>query len=317
MKRISIVCPVFNEEASVAGFHARLQAALVPLRARYEFELIFTNNRSSDATVDVIQRLRAEDRSIQVLTLSRNFGYQASVLAGLSYADGDAAVIIDVDCEDPPELIPAFVEKWEQGHDVVYGLRQGRPEPKVVTMARKLFYRILKAVADSDIILDMAEFSLVASHVRDSIIANTSTFPFLRSEIGYAGFSLAGIPYARQTRIAGTTHYNFWRMFMFAAAGILSSSTFPMRCALYFWPIVAAINLVALVVDGASASPRAFHWLVAFDLMYLISLVTIYGLYIARIYKNGIGRPVFIVDWGRSAVNRTGLHRTNAARTPA
>src|SRR4051812_31831903 len=123
---ISIVCPVFNEEAAVPLFYRRLREALGPLRHAYDFELIFTNNRSTDRTLEVVSGLRQADPTVQVLTFSRNFGYQASVLAGLRHAAGDAMVVIDVDCEDPPEMIPKFVAEWEKGFDVVYGLRGKR-----------------------------------------------------------------------------------------------------------------------------------------------------------------------------------------------
>src|SRR5450759_1975569 len=129
---ISIICPVHNEQESVPVFYSRLQSSIAPLRRSYDFELIFINDSSTDSTLSVIQELRRKDSSIQVLTLSRNFGYQAAVLAGMKYARGNGIFTIDVDCEDPPELIPQFVSKWNEGYDVVYGLREGRPEARLL-----------------------------------------------------------------------------------------------------------------------------------------------------------------------------------------
>lgn len=300
---VSIICPVYNEEPAILPFYERLTSAVSPLSERYDFELIFTNNRSSDGTLDMIRMLREKDLSVQVLTLSRNFGYQASVLAGITHAAGDAIVVIDVDCEDPPEMIPQFIAKWEEGYDIVYGLRANRPEPRPLVFMRKLFYRLLRMMADTDIVLDMAEFALVSSRVRDVMHDNKNSFPFLRAEVGYSGFSRYGISYDRQQRTTGKSYYNLWGMFLFAAAGILSISTFPMRIAVYALPLVALANLLLLALDLAGLSSSAFKILVALDLLYCITLLTTHGLYLARIYKNNIARPVFIVDWKLSLIN--------------
>lgn len=300
---VSVICPVYNEEQAIPIFYERLIKAVSPLSDRYHFELIFTNNRSSDGTLDVIRALREKDNIVQVITLSRNFGYQASVLAGITHATGDAIIVIDVDCEDPPEMIPQFIAKWEEGFDIVYGLRANRPEPRPLIFMRKLFYRLLRLTADTDIVLDMAEFALVSSRVRDVMRANKNSYPFLRAEIGYAGFLRYGIIYDRQQRTIGKSYYNLWGMFLFAAAGILSVSTFPLRMGAYAWPLILLLNLVLLVVDLTGVSSSAFKMLVALDLAYCITLLTSQGLYLARIYKNNMARPVFIIDWKLSLVN--------------
>ncbi len=302
-RRISIICPVHNEEASVEIFYSRVQTTIAPLRRSYDFEIIFVNDSSSDKTLEIIHALRQKDKSVQVITLARNFGYQAAVSAGMKFAHGDGVFTIDVDCEDPPELIPEFIAKWEQGYDVVYGLRAGRPEARIIIEMRKLFYRSLKIMADSDIVLDMAEFSLISSHVRDLIVSNQNTFPFLRAEIGYVGFRRIGIKYDRQVRVGGRSHYNFWRMAVFAGGGILTSSTFPMRAAFYFLPFFLLINIILLVLTVLWSSTELFRILMTLDAAYGISLVTVYGLYIARIYKNSMARPVFVIDWNRSEYN--------------
>src|SRR5271157_634627 len=265
-KRVSIVCPVFNEEEAVPLFYERMQKAITPLRAAIDFELIFTNNRSTDRTLEVILALREQDPTVQVISLSRNFGYQASVTSGLRYATGDAIVVIDVDCEDPPELIPQFIEEWRKGYDIVYGLRWKRSELHVVHLMRKAFYRINKAVADSDIILDMAEFALVGAHVRDQMLANNSTYPFLRAETAFAG--------------------------------ILSSSTFPLRLVAYVcWPLLL-LDLVLLIAIAVMASPtRLFLVGVMVNMVFLVFSIAFVALYLARTYKNAVARPLYIVDW--------------------
>jgi dolichol-phosphate mannosyltransferase len=313
---VSIICPVHNEQESVRVFYSRVQTAIAPLRKSYDFEIIFVNDSSTDKTLEIIQRIREKDKSIHVITLARNFGYQAAVLAGMKYAHGEGVFTIDVDCEDPPELIPEFIAKWEEGYDVVYGLREGRPESRLVIRLRKLFYRSLKIMADSDIVLDMAEFSLISSHVRDIIVNNQNTFPFLRAEIGYVGFLRVGIKYDRQVRVGGKSHYNFWRMAVFAGGGILTSSTFPMRAAFYFLPLFVLVNLVVLILAIIWSSTELFRILIGLDVVYGISLVTVYGLYIARIYKNSMARPVFVIDWKHSYYDSPAIkNRTSSKRS--
>ncbi len=291
---ISIVCAVYNEEACLPIFYERLQAALKPLRDRYDFELLFTNNRSTDGTLRVIRQLRERDPSVQVLTYARNFGYEASIATGLRYARGAAIIAIDVDCEDPPEMLPQFIAEWEKGYDVVYGQRDRRQEFVGMHLARKLFYRITHFMADAEFILDMAEFYLISAAVRDAVLANRSTKPFLRGEVAYAGFNRKGISYERQRRAAGRTHYNLWRATEFAIAGILTTSTFPLRLPLYLFPWLVVWN-VALLGWGK------FQWLVMGDLLYITFFLTMVCLYLARTYKDVDQRPLTVIDWSQSA----------------
>lgn len=297
-KLVSIICAVHNEEKTVQMFYDRLKNIIKDLK--YDFEIIFTNNRSTDSTLAIIQELIKNDSRVKVLTFSRNFGYQCSVQAGMTHAKGDCIITIDVDCEDPPELIPVFLAKWEEGNDIVYGIRTNRPESKILIWMRNLFYKILRFTADTEIILNMAEFGLISDFVRDGIINNTNTFPFLRTEIAYSGYKRHGVVYDREKRIAGETHYNFWRMAIFAIGGILSSSTFPFRLAVYMFPFIALLNLVLLGADFAFGG-NIFKFLTVFDFLYVCLLLTTHGIYLARIYKNGLGRPLYIVDWKLSS----------------
>jgi dolichol-phosphate mannosyltransferase len=295
-KRISVICPVYNEQTTIPIFYERFRKAVSSLRGRYNVELIFTNNRSTDNTLEAIRQLRARDPSVQVVTLSRNFGYQASLQAGLSVAGGDAVIFIDVDCEDPPEMIPTFVQRWEDGHDVVYGERADRPEGYLMKKLRNYFYVLLKALGDADIVLYMAEFALFSRQVRDAIINNQNTFPYIRAEIGYAGFSRFGVPYRREPRVSGTTHYNVLDMVTVAIGAILTSSTFPMRAAAVGFPLLAALNVLFLALDGAGQPGIWFKSLVIMDLTVGLLLLSTYGLYLARVHKNLMGRPIFIID---------------------
>lgn len=306
-KLVSIICPVYNEQVNIQMFYDRMETALSNLRDLYKFEYIFTNNRSTDNTLEIISSLRELDKRVQLITFSRNFGYQASVLAGLHYAKGDASIVIDVDCEDPPEMLPSFIEKWQEGYDIVYGIRKKRQENIIVQEARNLFYWLLNKVGDHEIIMNMAEFGLITKEVRQEILNNKSTFPFLRTEISYAGFNQIGINYIRQARQYGKTHYNFWGMAQFAVGGILSSSTFLLRLSAFIGAVFVLLNALALFFEITNLISKAFEVIVILDLMYLVFFMATISIYIARIYKNGVQRPIFIVDKRHTFINTAPL----------
>jgi glycosyltransferase involved in cell wall biosynthesis len=304
-KLVSIICPVYNEQDNIRMFYERIQQVMESLIDRYDFEIIFTNNRSTDNSHKIICDLHKQDKQVKLLTFSRNFGYQASILAGLTHARGDASVVVDVDCEDPPELICQFIEKWEEGYDVVYGIRKKRQESEIVQWMRNLFYWLLHKFGDYEIVMNMAEFSLITRNVRREILNNKSTFPFLRAEVGYSGFSRIGIDYIRQSRRHGKTHYNFLGMSAFAIGGILSSSTFLLRLSAFIGMFLLPANLVLLLIDLMGKYPQAFEILVTLDLMYLVFFMAVLSIYNARIYKDGVQRPIFIVDWKYSILENS------------
>lgn len=298
-----MVCPVFNEEPTIPLFYERFMAAVARIRERVHIELLFVNNRSVDGTLAVIRELQKSDPSISVITLSRNYGYQASITAGMRLARGDAVLNIDVDCEDPPEMIPEFIEKWLGGADIAYGIRDKRQEFYLMHLGRKLFYRATKRIADHEIVLDMAEFFLVDSRVRNAVLSTKSTFPFVRGQVGYVGFRREGIPYQRQRRIRGQTHYNLISAARFGLAGILSSSTMPLRALAYVGVLGFLADMVLGVTVLAAGNPMSASWgaktavaLLAFHLGWGLLAFGTLGLYIARIYKDLIGLPLYVVD---------------------
>jgi glycosyltransferase involved in cell wall biosynthesis len=304
---ISIVCPVYNEQDAVPIFFDRLYSAIGPLQDKFNFELIFMNNASTDSSLDAIMNLRAMHDWVHVITLSRNFGYQASLTCGLTNAVGDATIFIDVDCEDPPEMIPDFIQHWQSGFDIVYGQRVSRPESRVMVVARKIFYRLTRLIADNDFILDMAEFALLSGRVRAICLRNRSTYPFIRSEIAYAGFKRYNIPFRRQTRIAGVTHYNLVRMFRFAIGGILSASTFPLRLAAYAAALLVPLNLIVALICLFSRDID-IRPLILLNWTAITFAAGSISLYVARIYKDGVNRPLYVIDQDSTAIPRAVLH---------
>ncbi|EIG62337.1 glycosyltransferase family 2 protein [Bradyrhizobium sp. WSM1253] len=296
LPRMTIVCPVYNEEKVVPLFFARALPVIELLAARYRVELLFLNNASADGTYAEIGKLRAQYDFVYVITLSANVGYQRSLECGLRNAHGDVIAFIDVDCEDPPEMLLDFVSYYEKGFDIVYGARVDREEARPVKMLRKLFYHVVRSLADEDIILYMAEFSLLTSEVRDAIVNDHSSFPFIRASISRVGFKRIGLPYKRQRRIAGKTNYNFVGMTIFAIAGILSSTTLPLRLPIYALPLW----LLLTAVLGAAYILAESPWLLLLNVLcgctYFGFTAAFTALYVARSYKNGLGRPNYVVN---------------------
>lgn len=294
----TLLVPVHNEEENIDIFYHRTLPILtqMPLQG---WEMVFLNNASTDGTLDKLRALRKSDPRVKILTFSRNIGYQASLVAGLSNRESDLYAIVDVDGEDPPELLATFFEKIQNGAQTVYGIRSQRDEPKTILFFRGLFYWINRKIADSPVIPWMAEFAMIRRNVRDLILANRSTFPFLRAEIGHVGLGLVGVPYFRANRKNGISHYNFLRMTQFAVAGFLSSSTFPLRAVLYM-SAGTMVSFVSLVLIRGRGVADASHWAVLFLFFYLMTTVPCLALYLARVYKNGVARPSYIVDPNRT-----------------
>ena len=288
---LSILCPVRNEAMVVPLFYARLEPVIARLADRYLVRLVFLNNASTDATVAAVQRIRRARSDTYLLTTSRDVGYQRSLELGLRSVESDLYVIIDVDCEDPPELIDSFIERYEAGCQLVYGERVDRDEPRLLKRTREVFYRLLQATADDEIILNMAEFALFTRDVREAILAENSSFPFIRASIARIGFRRAAVPFKRQRRIAGESHYDLIGMTIFAVAGILASSTLLLRLPIYIFPFWFAA-LTALSV-GYGATHSVWCAVLAFlaAVGYIGASVAVTALYVARTYKNGLMRP--------------------------
>ncbi len=293
---LAIICPVHNEELVIPLFFDRMLPVMVRLLPNYSIRLVFLNNASVDCTLEQIRVVRNRWPETYVISMSRNVGYQASLECGLRTIDADLYAIIDVDCEDPPEMITQFIEKYEQGFDIIYGKRGDRPEPKVINSSRKFFYRLLRKIADDDVILDMAEFSLFTQEVRDAIIDDRSSFPFLRASIGRVGFRRAALPFTRQRRIAGLSHYNLLGMSIFAIGGLLAASTLLLRLPVYILPFW----LLTLCILGAWSIAASSLWIAmaAFIVFaaYVGASIAFTSLYVARAYKNGLQRPNAIID---------------------
>lgn len=288
---LSILCPVYNEEHVVPLFWARIAPVIEELSARFEVSLVFMDNASTDGTYDAITALRESEPNVYVLRMSNNVGYQKSLQTSLVHVESDVYAFIDVDCEDPPEMLLDFARVYEAGNDIVYGIRAGRPESETIKFFRRMFYRTLKTLADEDTILLMAEFSMFDREVRDAIIQENNSFPFIRSSIARVGFRRKGISYTRHKRIAGESGYNFFSMIIFAVAGILATTTLPLRLPIYAFPIWF---LFLFVLGAIGIRTGNAWWFLAMFMVfsaYIGLTLTFIALYVARNYKNALNRP--------------------------
>ncbi len=296
---LAVIVPVHNERTNIEPFYRRATAVLSQLSGLDTWAIVFVNDASEDGSLEEILRLRQRDAHVKVITLSRNFGYHAVLVAGLSQVESDLYAVVDVDCEDPPELLEQFYAAIREGFSVAYGIRSNRQEPRLITFCRKMFYQTMRRIADAEIVDWMAEFAMITTPVRNAILLPHTTYPFLRAEIGYVGFKRIGVPYVRGKREHGRSHYNLFRMTKFAIGGLLSSSTFPLRLILY---AAAAIGLAfPLSVWAWHLSTAQTAVLAAVVSLYFVLVaLPLISLYLARTYKNLVSRPVFVVDQERT-----------------
>jgi glycosyltransferase involved in cell wall biosynthesis len=298
MKKLVVICPVFNEETSIPLFIDEIKKIENKISDKYELNIVFSNNASTDNSLNVLKEYSKKYNNIYYLTLSKNFGYQNSINFALKNSHGDLYVIIDSDGEDPPSMIFDFLTKYEKGYDIIYGQRNNRPETFLLKKMRSLFYRILKFSSDDEIILNMAEFSFFTKEVKDCLIEENTSFPFLRSTIARVGFNSLAIPYTRKNRYGGKSNYNIFSMFKFAIAGILASTTLPLRLPIYIFPLWLLSSLYLLINN--EVANLYLNYLIYLSLLYIILIISFISIYIARIYKNGLMRANAYLVKGKS-----------------
>jgi dolichol-phosphate mannosyltransferase len=300
--RISLVVPVHNEQENLVELHRRVRAVFEG--AGLDFELWFVDDGSTDATPAILEELSADDDRVRVLTLSRNFGHQAAVSAGLDHADGAAVVVLDGDLQDPPEVIPELVAAWRAGYDVVYAVRRRRAEPLPKRLAYALFYRLLRAVSELEIPLDSGDFSLLDRRVVAVLRHLPERLRFVRGLRSFVGFRQMGVPYDRPARSGGSSKYGFRALCRLAVDGLVSFSGAPLRLVAYAGLAVAvlAVGLSGWVLSDAlwhQSAPRGWASTVIVVLFLgaaqMLSL-GIVGAYVQRIFLEVKGRPTYIVQ---------------------
>jgi glycosyltransferase involved in cell wall biosynthesis len=298
-KLLSVVAPVYNEEELVEPFVRRTCAAV----ADYTFELVLVNDGSSDATAEILDRLAATDPRVRVVHLSRNFGHQAALTAGLEHAVGDVVAMIDADLQDPPELIPTMIARWEEGSDVVYAVRKQREGETAFKLATaSWFYKLFDKLAQVDLEPNSGDFRLLDRRALDALLTMTERSRFLRGMTVWVGFTQTAVPYEREARGAGETKYTLRKMLRFSLDAIASFSHLPLQLATYVGLVSATIAFVAIpVVVGlhfaGSYLPGFGSLTIAILLLGGIQLIAlgVIGEYVGRIYDEVKHRPLYIV----------------------
>ena len=298
-KKLNIICPVFNEEKCIPKFYERIDLIRTKL-INYEIKLFFSNNCSSDKTYEIIKKICKENDWVNLITLTRNFGYQGSVYGSLNETNADLYFIVDVDLQDPPELLYELLNKYEESdYQVIFGERSNRDENFMIKLLRDAYYRTLAKIADHDFQVDMAEFFLITDEVKQQILKTNSTNIFIRNEVAHSGFKRIGIKYKREKRKDGSGEgESLIYMILFGFVGIVSSSTFPLRLIFYsFFPLFF-INIFYLI-DVIS-----FKLTILSNLIYFSYSIAFISIYIARIYKHSMSRPSYIVDKAKSVLKK-------------
>jgi dolichol-phosphate mannosyltransferase len=280
-------------------------------RETASYELVFVNDGSSDHTGSILDQLHTVDSSVTVIHLSRNFGHQAAISAGIAHARGAAVIVMDGDLQDPPEVLTDFIATWRRGYDVVYAIRAQRKEPLWKRAAYRLFYRLLRAVSDIPIPLDSGDFCLMDRKVVTALNALPERTRFVRGLRTFVGFKQIGLEYARAARAAGEPKYTLSALVRLAIDGLISFSSYPLRVATYagIAAAAAALLLTVWVLIDASynrMTPRGWaSTLIIVMFMGGIQLITtgIIGEYIRQIFIESKGRPQYIVGTVRSAAS--------------
>ena len=305
MKFLSIIVPVYNEEANVEPLYEAVNRVLHPIADRYRWEFIFTDNCSSDRTFECLDRIAGRDPRVRVYRFTRNFGFQRSILTGYRLARGDAAVQIDADLQDPPELIIDFVKLWEAGYEVVYGVRRSRPEPVVLRAMRRIFYRLIVWLSNDDLPVDVGDFRLVDRRVLDLLHLYRDENPYLRGYIASLGYRQVGITYDRAKRERGKTSFGLGSLVKLALDGIVSHSTLPLRLASFVGVTLSAVAILAMAIYFVLWLTHDQSWPAGFATLAFLVLLSlavnsiflgIIGEYLARVYSQVKPQPLTIVE---------------------
>ena len=306
MPNIAIVCPVYQEEEVILDFHARLKSALTALPAQYRIKIIYVVDPSSDRTEQLLAQLTEQEVDVTVLVLSRRFGHQAALLAGMDESDADALITLDSDLQHPPELIPELITLWEKGHDIVQTIRQDDHHiPWLKRLSSRWFYRLLFRIGSIDLPPGAADFRLLSRRVVEVFRTEFSERnPFLRGLFNWMGYRVAHVPFQVEQRPAGHSKYSVRRLFRFASHGILSFSKFPLRLCTVTGLLLALLSLlfagvqITFYVVGSTTVPgwATLIGMVGFIGGVQLLFLGVIGEYLAIIFDEVKRRPRYLID---------------------
>jgi len=312
MKKISILIPAYNEEAVLDHLYARL-GQLTKDEKKYDFEFLFVNDGSRDKTLEIIKSYAEIDQRVAYVNLSRNFGKEIAMIAGLDHVTGDATVIIDADLQDPPELIPRMVKLWEQGYDDVYAKRRSREgESWFKKFSSKLYYRLLQRFTHVEIQQDTGDFRLLDRRAVDALKQFRESQRYTKGMFSWIGFHKKEILYDRDPRVAGETKWNYLKLINFAIDGITSFTTAPLRISTFIGTVVSVIAFIYLIVlvfktlffgTNLSGYPSTMAVILFLGGVQLLSLGII-GEYIGRIFNETKQRPLYFVEEYHNGISK-------------
>lgn len=302
MKQISIILPVYNEQENIQNVYTRVTNALQPLTKTYE--IIFINDGSHDKTLEAISLLHKKDSHVKLINFTRNYGHQAAVTAGLNHASGEYIAVLDADLQDPPEVLPRFFKKLEEGYDVVYAIRQNRKEGFLKKLAYSTFYRLLKMVSSIDIPLDSGDFCVMRLRVAKTMQTLPERNRFVRGIRSWVGYKQIGLPYDREERSAGESKYTLGKLMQLAIDGILSFSYIPLRIMTFGGLAAFILSIIGIVIalyirlftDMFVPGFATTIVLLLFSGGIIMLGLGIIGEYIARIYDEVKQRPSYIIE---------------------
>lgn len=321
---ISVVVPCYDEEEVITITIDELKDFAAEA-SDYQFEFIFVDDGSNDKTLEILKSAAATDDRVRVISFARNFGHQIAVTAGIDQSCGDAVVLIDADLQDPPSVVLEMIKEWENGADVVYGVRRQRPGERAFKMlTARAFYRILNSISEVPIPLDTGDFRLMSRAVVEVLKDMPEKHRFVRGMVAWIGFKQVALPYERQQRAAGVSKYPLRKMLKFAADGIISFSSRPLRLATNLGLTVSALALLGIIyalflriftsvwIEGWTA---LFIAIVFFGGVQLLC-IGIIGEYLGRIYTEIKGRPLYIIKENLGAKNEAGYDTESTEQTP-
>ena len=316
-KLVSLVIPAFNEEENIEPLYRALAPVLESLADRYRFEILFTDNHSTDATFEKLRTLSQRDPRVRVLRFSKNFGYQKSIHAGYTHCRGDAAIQLDCDLQDPPALLPEMLARWEEGYAVVYGVRRSRRESRRVHWQRKAFYRLLNWISSEPLPLDAGDFRLLDRRILEELRRIDPQGIYIRGVVAEMGFDQVGVEYDRGERLRGESKFPLRKMMGLALDGLLNHSTIPLRLAAYFGFFVSFLTLLAALAYALLRLLFRPEWPAGFTTIVLFLLLSlginslflgILGEYLGRLYRqrSSVQRPIIEAQIPPAADSRTG-----------
>ena len=304
MKKITIIIPAYNEEESLPYLYERM-TKLVDTIENYEFEILFVNDGSKDKTLEIIKDFRKKDKRFSYINLSRNFGKETAMIAGLDYATGDAVVFMDADLQDPPELLPELIKYWEEGYDDVYAKRRTREgETFLKKFTSKMYYKVLQKLTNIEIQKDTGDFRLLDRRCVNALKKLRESQRCSKSIFSWIGYKKKEVLFDREPRVAGKTKWNYKKLVDLAIDGITSFTTSPLRISTYI-SIPTFITLFVYFVYVIAKSCiihepiQAFQAIILIDLFFfgiIILLIGIIGEYLGRIFNETKNRPLYFVD---------------------